>query len=367
MADLNERLIKYNEELFFGQWKLDGATPDQALLGKGSFGRVYSVYREETDSAGRQCRYSAAIKVIPIDEATYIKKPEDRAKPWEWRQGVLDRELKVVQREIEIMRKLEGESNIAYFQNSRIVKRTDTELDSWDVLICMEKLVVLRNHLRDAGLMPGSYPYLMRVLYIWKEIAAALCVCEKNSILHTDVKPDNVFYAPGPDHFKLSDFGTSITSHTFKEGIRYGTSEYMAPEMYHKQGGDSRIDMYSLAVMIYELLNGNRLPLQDKDRESAWKARLIDLKPIPPLKGIPADVNGALLRCLDSDPKRRYARCSDMADVTMELYLKYNKMKSAPVSSKGGNKWLLPVAAGVLAIGALGIGIAAIMNAGGRD
>ncbi len=357
MADLNQRLMKYNEETFFGQWRLDGATPDAALLGKGSFGRVYSVYREERDSSGHMSRYTAAIKVIPIEEATCIRaKDADRDK--EWKQSVLNKELKVVQREIEIMRKLEGESNIAYFQNSRIVRRTDTELECWDVLICMEKLQVLRKNLKELGLTPGSHQYLMRVLYIWKEMGAALRVCEKNSILHTDIKPDNVFYAPGPDHYKLSDFGTSIVANTFKEGIFHGTYEYVAPEMYHRQGGDSRVDMYSLAVMIYELLNNNELPLQQgNNREAAWKARLEALKPVPPLKNVPQDVNAVLLRCLDADPKRRYASCSDLADVTTELYLRH---KTGP-GPKPFPKWIIPVAACVVAIGALGAGMAAML------
>ena len=154
-----------------------------------------------------------------------------------------------------------------------------------------------------------------------------------------------------------------------KSGIRYGTVDYMAPEMYHKQGGDSRIDLYSLAVMIYELLNGGRLPLQQGDgaenRKNAWKQRLDELKPVPPLKGIPADVNEALLRCLESDPKRRFANCRDAADTSLELYMKYRKMRGGDLMPKGGGKWLTPVLIGALALGVLGVG--AIVAAGLSD
>lgn len=359
MSDLYERLLTYNEKLFFGQWRLDGATPDEALLGKGSFGRVFGVYREETDSAGALVRYTAAIKVIPIDDVNLrIQRDMNRAQ----KQKILSDELRYVQKEIEIMRRLEGESNIAYFQNSEIIRRTDTELECWDVLICMEKLVVLRDHLKATNLAPGSYPYLMQVLHIWREISTALSVCEKSAILHTDVKPANVFYAPGPDHYKLSDFGTSISGNTFRPGIRYGTNDYMSPEMYHKKGGDSRTDLYSLAVMIYELLNGNNLPLQHgNSREAAWRERLEDLKQIPPLKGVPDDVNAVLLRCLDCDPKRRYARCSDVADAVMALYLQYKTRGSIGGAGKK-NKWLVPAVAGVLAVGAIGIGLGVVLG-----
>ena len=357
MTDLNERLLQYNDHMFFGQWRLDGETPEAALLGKGSFGRVYSVYRVEKDSFGKQIRYMAAVKVIAIDEVNLrLSATMDK----ETKQKRLNDELRFVQKEIEIMRRLEGESNIAYFQKSEIIRRTDTELDSWDVLICMEKLVVLRKQLAALNLTPGTFPFFMQIMYIWKEISIALSVCEKSAILHVDVKPDNIFYAPGPDHYKLSDFGTSIIGNTFRSGIRYGTNDYMSPEMYHRKGGDSRADLYSLAVMIYELLNGNVLPFQTnmnrEGREAAWKTRLLDLKTVPALKGVPDDVNQVLLRCLDVDPKRRYARCSDVADIVTEMYLQY-KHKGGLDLKKKKKSWVIPVISVALAAGILGIGI----------
>ena len=63
MNSIRERLLKYNEKLFFGKWKLDG-TPEQALLGKGSYGAVYAVYNGKENNLREQ----AAIKIIPIDE-----------------------------------------------------------------------------------------------------------------------------------------------------------------------------------------------------------------------------------------------------------------------------------------------------------
>ena len=105
LMDLNERLQKYSDELFFGKWKLDGATPDEALLGKGKFGRVYAVYREEMDRTGHLARYSSAIKLIAIDEQNLSLSPNASR---EKRQARLEEELDISLREIEIMKKLEG-------------------------------------------------------------------------------------------------------------------------------------------------------------------------------------------------------------------------------------------------------------------
>lgn len=356
---LYERVSEYNKRRFFGEYRLTGATPQEAFLGGGTYGRVFSVFREEDGPDGK-ILYPAAIKVIPIDEEVLELQ---RTLSKEERLERLNNELKYARMEIEIMSRLEGESNIAYFRKSAIIPRNDTELQSWDVLICMDKLVMLRDRLGASSLKPDTNAYLMEVLYIWKDISAALTVCERNSILHMDVKPENVFYAAGPNHYKLSDFGTSMLANQFKQGIRRGTYDYMSPEMYRRKGGDSRTDIYSLAVMIYELFNDNRLPLQvDCSREEAWKARLEDLKTIPKIKSIPNDINEVLLRCLDSDPKRRYARCSDASDAVLELYLKYRNGK---LSKQRNNKWIIPVVAGVLAVGAIGMGV--MLSGGKKD
>jgi len=351
VGDINERLINYNKRMFFNQWRLVGVEPDDALLGKGSFGRVYAVYRDERDKDGQMNRYLAAIKLISIDPQN-IRMPRSRTR--EQQQNILREELRFVQKEIDIMKRLEGEANIAYFKNSQVIRRPDMDLECWDVLICMERLVVLRQHLRDLELVPGTDEYLMEILYIWKEISTALKICEKKHILHTDVKPENIFYAPGPGRYKLSDFGTSIDGTSFKSGIRYGTSDYMSPEMYNRKGGDSRTDMYSLAVMIYELLNGNQLPLQlGIDRELAWKERLVDLRPVQPLKKIPEDVNEVLMRCLEIDPQKRYANCSELADVVDALYVKHQAAKRV----SDARKKVIPIALGVIAGAMLLIGM----------
>ena len=347
MSNLEERLLTYNQNKFFGQWMLDGSV-ERAFLGKGASGSVYSIFKEERDATGHTNRYEAAMKFIPIPREGQF----DRGVEPETQRRIIDRDYRYVRDEIEVMKRLEGESNIAYFQNSQIIQREDTY--GWDILICMEKLVMLKEYLAQRALDPHSKAYLELVLYIWKEISMALRVCEKSGIVHLDVKPDNIFYAPGRDHFKLSDFGVAIPQNTVARGIQHGTYGYMAPEIFNKLGGDNRADMYSLGVTIYELLNDRKSPFPTYTHTGSESAYVPEKRVAQPIKGVPKDVMDALLRCLKYNPEDRFSSIAEMEMCVQGLYMKYagNRSKQLP-------KWVIPLVAGAVVVG---VGVAVIVG-----
>ena len=153
MSNLEERLLIYHQNKFFGQWMLDGSV-ESAFLGKGASGSGYSIYKEERDATGHTNRYEAAMKFIPIPRDGQF----DKGGGAETQRHIIDRDYRYVRDEIDVMKKLEGESNIAYFQNSQIIQREDTY--GWDILICMEKLVMLKDYLAQRALDPHSRAYL---------------------------------------------------------------------------------------------------------------------------------------------------------------------------------------------------------------
>jgi len=369
VRSFEERLKEYDKQGILGKWHLDGATLEEAYLGRGSFGRVYKIYCEERDSRGGRERYYNALKFLAIDAAN-SQDPNDPDL-----QKKLNRRLAKADHEIKIMKQLEGESNIAYFQSSQIIERKDTYEKSWDVLICMERLTLLKDYLRESNLVPGSYAYLKKVLYIWEELATALRVCEKNGIIHRDIKPGNVFYSSNTDHFKLSDFGEAARGKVRPGDPMRGTKAYISPEIYKAAGADNRADIYSLAVMIYELLNNGYRPFEQELRqergssigtESAFEdkansMRLEQQKPIPPIKGIAADINAVLLKCLQADPEKRFENCTELRDAVSVLRLKYSK-----VTSIQHNRRFLPALAGVLAVGVLGAAVYFLLKSSTR-
>ena len=353
MPSFDERLKAYNQQGMFGKWQLDGATLEDALLGTGSYGRVYKICRVVRDSHGGKTTHENALKVVSIDAETCDKEHKYAPGSPEL-EKLLRGHLSKAEREIDILRKLVGEANIAYFEDSRIIPRNDTREKSWDVLIIMERLVPLRNYLRTCGVEPGTLHYLRLIIHIWEDMIAALRVCEKNRLIHRDIKPGNVFYNPSTDCFKLGDFGEVSIGNVQKNAVERGTELYISPEIMHRAGADNRADMYSLAVMIYELFNDGARPFERELRKSREFAQATDKaiekkacqerlngRAVQPIRGIPTDVNAVLLRCLQCAPEKRYANCSELRDAVSELRVRYNR---------AGRRWLrsrkLPIAVG---------------------
>ncbi|MBR0463022.1 MAG: serine/threonine protein kinase [Clostridia bacterium] len=302
MTTVDERVRYY--EPFFGKWYLND--PPE-VLGQGNSGTVYLVHSDQD--------VSAALKVIPIprDEAQYKEKlqafggSEERVREW------IDRELRYAQTEIEIMQRMKKENNIVCFEDATIYQRADTY--GYDVIIRMEKLVRLDSFLRVCDFTYNMKRNEELFLRIWIELAQGLRFCEAQGIVHFDVKPDNIFYAePTRNLFKLGDFGVSIRSENGRkvgEGMIVGTRNYMAPEIYGAYGGDIRSDMYSLALVMYELFNDGKLPYihspypSDEENEAALSQRFSGAT-LPPPRNISVPLWEIMARCLAYYPENRY-------------------------------------------------------------
>ncbi len=146
-------------------------------------------------------------------------------------------------------------------------------------------------------------------------------------IIHRDLKPANILVNDAGEP-KVIDFGVAravggeaaemvATMHTGVQAI-VGTLRYMSPEQCQGRGDavDTRSDVYSLGVVLYELLTG-RLPYDLDDDSFAASARTVcESEPIPPRRLVPAlppDVQTILLKTLEKEPARRYASASDLA------------------------------------------------------
>ena len=358
MQSIDERLRSYMP--FFGCWELKD--PPE-LLGRGSSGTVYRIWNQTSGGM-----LDAALKVIPI--------PRDETQMQQWLQEAggseaglrrrISEEYEYVMAEIRTLDTLKADSHIVCFEDYKIYKRSDTPL-GWDVLIRMERLVTLEYFLAHIDRYPHRRD-LKLVLTIWDELLSGLCLCERNHVLHLDIKPENIFYAePSKDYFKLGDFGVSIRNvkGVASKGTRVGTVDYMAPEMYNFEGSDNRSDMYSLALVIYELLNKGRLPFMSasgadnpEERRKASLRRISGKESIPPIKGVDSALMQIILKCLAFQPEDRYP---DMQQMQNALRAYLYRPHPQPEARKGGmsKKRLLFVGAG--AAGALGLAVFALL------
>ena len=137
------------------------------------------------------------------------------------------------------------------------------------------------------------------------EVADTLAYAHRHGFLHRDIKPANVLI----DHHGralVADFGIARSPADRAEPTSFGTLAYMAPEQVEGKPADQRADLYSLGVVLYELLVG-RLPHPAADPVGLRREIVSGPPPlIPASAGVPEQLAAACLKCLSRDPAARY-------------------------------------------------------------
>ena len=181
--------------------------------------------------------------------------------------------------------------------------------------IAMELLegVSLQQLLRGGSRLPFA-----TIADICAQVADALDHAQKFSIVHRDVKPANVMVAPS-GRCKLTDFGVAYvpTSTMTQTGASLGSPRYMSPEQAVGVAVDGRSDVFSLGVMLYEMLAGKNPFQRDTDTTPIPILHRICSEAHAPVRsidpGIPAAFEAILARALAKKPEQRYQRASEMA------------------------------------------------------
>ncbi len=158
----------------------------------------------------------------------------------------------------------------------------------------------------------GPFP-AMRALHIAEQIGSALGRAHQMGVVHRDLKPENLLVVPRkgrPDFIKILDFGIAkildAPSLTGSQQI-FGTPGYIAPEYIQSTAIDGRADLYSLGVILYELVTG-ALPF-DYEYPGDLLVKHVTEAPIPPRKRraeVEVPVEELILRCLEKNPDRRF-------------------------------------------------------------
>ena len=291
-------------------------------IGEGSFGKVYKAKRTER---GRS--FYSAIKIISIpaskgelDSVRSEMNNEQSTREY-FRNLVED----CVQ-EIYTMEHFCGNSHVVSFEDFKVVEYLD-EI-GWDISIRMEYLTSFMDYCTGKELTEKE------VIKLGCDLAMALIYCRKLNIIHRDVKPENIFVSRFGD-FKLGDFGIAREqAHTMSNMSKKGTYSYMAPEIYKGEKYDSSIDIYSLGIVLYKLMNQNRLPFLSldkqlityRDKETALARRMAGEKmPVP--VNASAAFSHIILKACAYEPGKRYRKPEDML---RDL----EKLRLAPVNAE---------------------------------
>jgi len=179
----------------------------------------------------------------------------------------------------------------------------------------------LRDELQRLKALDETLPF-SEVQRIIGEVSEALDYAHDRGIIHRDVKPANILLTP-EGQAVLSDFGLAFMTEGPRQTITgfVGTPEYMSPEQGHGLAVDGRTDVYSLGVVLYEMLTG-RVPFTSKTPMGVVLKHISE--PLPPPRSvnpnIPESVEQVLLKTLAKEPGDRYSRAGELSRILAEAF-----------------------------------------------
>lgn len=273
------------------------------LLGRGGMARVYRGYDPKLE------RY-AAIKVI---DAHLLSSQENEE---EYRARF--------RREARAIARLRHSNIVGIYQYGEV-----------DALYYMAMVFIEGRdlgHILKEHAARGTKISLSQVLRIVRDMGAALDYAHAGGVIHRDVKPSNVMVSPDGQSV-LTDFGLALSVPEGSIGNTFGSAHYIAPEQAVSSAqAVPQSDIYSLAVVIYQMLTG-KVPFDDPSAMSVALKHIGD--PPPPIRRfapeLPAEVEQVIFRALEKNPNNRYEN-GEMLFFALEHALAPVLEGSAPIS-----------------------------------
>ncbi len=262
-----------------GRYRVD------ALIGRGGMAEVYKAWDTWRN-------YYVAIKVMREDLA------EDSEFVRRFRQ------------EAKALERLAHENIVRFYSFER------EGLLAFIVMDYIEGTTLRAEIARADGPLPPE-----QAISVAKQVCAALHYAHMERVIHRDVKPGNIMIRPD-GHVLLSDFGIAKAADSATmTAVIPGTIAYMSPEQCRSEPLDTHTDIYSLGIVIYEMLTGRR-PFVGESAESGTGSTRERIRweqmhlPAPSPRRfnflIRPELEAIVLRCLEKEPKRRYANALDL-------------------------------------------------------
>lgn len=191
-------------------------------------------------------------------------------------------------------------------------------VDGKDVKQILKKLAERRK------LLPEEF-----AVFIAHEVCKGLDYAHKKTdlqgrplgIVHRDMSPSNVLLSYSGE-VKIADFGIAkaeMSQYDTKDGVLKGKFEYMSPEQARGDNVTQQSDLFSIGIILYEMLTGRRLFKTDSEIKTLEKIKAVDIKPPSALNpSIPARLDDIVMRALTRDPKDRFADAHEFQQALLE-------------------------------------------------
>lgn len=312
-------------------------------IGEGSYGTVYKC---RTIENGKEVFSAVKVITVPKNESEYDVLKIDGLSKEATKQYFADI-IDSFSSEIKLLEELKDQPNIVRIEDSKIIAHDEIK---WDIYIKMELLTSFRDYSQSHTITRED------VIRLGVDICSALEACERKKIIHRDIKPENIF-VDKDGNFKLGDFGVARQlEKTNTTMSQKGTYNYMAPEVVFKKKYDKRADIYSLGMVMYKLLNNNREPFVDpdkqiiryKDRSEAMDRRLKNER-LPAPKNADTNLAAIILNACEFEKEKRISSATEFK----KLLLSVGGGKKVRVKKKLNKKALAVCACSALIIAGL--------------
>ncbi|MCD7804378.1 MAG: protein kinase [Oscillospiraceae bacterium] len=274
-------------------------------IGRGSFGTVYEAVR--TDH-GVQSKAAVKVITIPTDRSE-VDSLRSEGMTVDGTRTYFQNIVNDFVSEVQLMETFKGMQNIVSVEDYRVMEKKDSV--GWDIFIRMELLTPFNTYIQNRQMTEKE------VIRLGIDICTALEICAQRKIIHRDIKPENIFINDF-GYFKLGDFGIARKLENVTGGLsQKGTYNYMAPEIAAGRYYDATVDIYSLGIVLYRLLNDNRLPFiteeqmfNPNERQRAVDRRLRG-EPLPVPKNASPAMTDVILRACAYDPNIRFKSATE--------------------------------------------------------
>jgi hypothetical protein len=291
----------------FGDWEIT------RVLGEGGFGKVFELKKESYGITA-----VSAMKIIRIPQSESDRKAVlNMGLDEESAAGYFRNMAASLIREIQVMSALKSHPGIVSFEDTHVEPHGDGI--GQDIQIRMELLTSFQDYIRKHPLDEDE------VIRLGIEISDALEFCRKKEIIHRDIKPGNLFVSEA-GWFKLGDFGVARSLTKTMSATRQGTEGYMAPEVYLGKPYGASVDIYSLGLVLYQLMNGNRLPflppapqpVDFDDPANALAKRMAGTPLLPPCNA-GRELAEVILKACAFEPSERYRTAAEFKEALTEV------------------------------------------------
>lgn len=297
-------------------WEID------RVIGVGAFGKVYRIKKNLNTSTA----YSAVKYITIPNREQYEEAMLSLGNNHSTMRSYFRDITKKVENEIELLYQLRGNSNIVSYEDHMIKERDDI---GWDILIKMEYVTPLDKFIEANSLTKEQ------IIQLGIHICNGLELCHNIGIIHRDIKDSNIFISKTANlkesiNFKIGDFGIATNLDSSGAAMsRVGTPYYMAPEIILNKESmyDKKVDIYSLGIVLYRLLNNLKFPFMPQNPElinltnkEEAQARRIKGEKLPKPCNIDDRLWAIIQKACEYEPQNRYSSAKEFKE-DLEKYL----------------------------------------------